>query len=158
MNRSTPEQGMSPIVRTVCRWVKPFILLYGIQVILYGHLTPGGGFAGGVIAAAAFVLVLLAEGSGAATRVFPEQLASKLDSIGVLCFWAIALLGLFVTGTYFVNFIETPEAARMTLFSSGIVAPSNLGIGLKVCSSLFLVVLMLTIVRTDDGHSQEKTQ
>ncbi len=62
MNEPRESAGMSMIVKTVCGWIKGFILLYGIHVILYGHLTPGGGFAGGVIAAAAFVLIMLAEG------------------------------------------------------------------------------------------------
>ncbi len=76
------------IVKTVCGWLKGFILLYGIHVILYGHLTPGGGFAGGVIAAAAFVLILLAEGEQAALQCFSRKAASTWDSVGVLVFLA----------------------------------------------------------------------
>ena len=48
MNQPRSRDGMSLIVRTICRWLKGFILLYGIHIILYGHLTPGGGFAGGI--------------------------------------------------------------------------------------------------------------
>lgn len=144
MNGSRKRDGMSLVVKTVCSWMKGFILLYGINVILYGHLTPGGGFAGGVIAAAAFVLIMLAEGEAAATETFSRRASSTWDSVGVLMFWLIAMLGLVLAGTFFVNFWTTPESARLTLFSSGIIPPSNIGIGLKVCSSLFLVVLVLT--------------
>ena len=41
-------KGMTVIVKTVTRWVKVFIFLYGIYIIITGHLSPGGGFAGGV--------------------------------------------------------------------------------------------------------------
>ena len=40
---SAQEPGMSLIVRTAARWLKPFILLFGGYIVLYGHLTPGGG-------------------------------------------------------------------------------------------------------------------
>ena len=37
-------KGMTVIVRTVTRWVKVFIFLYGIYIIITGHLAPGGGY------------------------------------------------------------------------------------------------------------------
>lgn len=148
MNRPQDNEGMSLIVKTVCGWVKGFILVYGIHVILYGHLTPGGGFAGGVIAASAFVLIMLAEGEQAAVKNFSRQAASTWDSLGVLLFWAMAMLGIVVAGVFFANFWTTPESAQLTLFSSGIIPVCNIGIGLKVCSSLYLVALLLTAYRS----------
>ena len=147
MNDLRESAGMSMIVKTVCGWLKGFILLYGIHVILYGHLTPGGGFAGGVIAAAAFVLVLVAEGEQPALQAFSRKAASTWDSVGVLIFLAVALSGTVLAGIFFVNYWTTPESARLTLFSSGIIPPSNIGIGLKVCASLYLVLLVLTTQR-----------
>jgi multicomponent Na+:H+ antiporter subunit B len=151
------RRGMSMIVKTVCGWVKGFILLYGIQVILYGHLTPGGGFAGGVIAAAAFVLIALAEGERAAVETISQKAASTWDSLGVLLFWLMAILGIAVAGVYFVNFLTTPEAARLTLFSGGIIPICNLGIGLKVCCSLYLVVLVLNAHRMNEDANEGET-
>lgn len=147
MNEPRESEGMSMIVKTVCDWLKGFILLYGIYIILYGHLTPGGGFAGGVIAAAAFVLIMLAEGEQAALQTFSRKAASTWDCLGVMIFLLMAVLGLFFGGAFFVNFLTTPESARLTLFSSGIILPSNIGIGLKVCASVYLVLLVLTMQR-----------
>lgn len=146
---------MSTIVKTVCGWVSGFILLYGIHIILYGHLTPGGGFAGGVIAAAAFVLILLANGEAAASKIFSRKAASTWDSLGVLLFWLMAVLGIAVGSLFFVNFWITPESAQWTLFSSGIIPPCNIGIGLKVCSSLYLVVVVLTAVSSGEEQTEE---
>ena len=115
------------IVKTVCGWVKGFILVYGIHIILYGHLTPGGGFAGGVIAASAFVLIMLAEGEQAAAETFSRRAASTWDSLGVLLFWLMAVLGIIVAGIFFVNFWTTPESARLTLFSGGIIPLATSG-------------------------------
>jgi multicomponent Na+:H+ antiporter subunit B len=147
MNRSQSQADMSVIVKTVCEWVQGFILMYGIYIILYGHLTPGGGFAGGVIAAAAFVLIALAKGEQTAIETYSRKAAATWDSLGVLLFWLLAVLGITVAGVFFFNFWTTPESARLTLFSSGIIPPCNIGIGLKVCSSLYLVVLVLTAHR-----------
>ena len=152
MNDTREKAGMSLIVKTVCGWLKGFILLYGIHVILYGHLTPGGGFAGGVIAAAAFVLILLAEGEQSALESFSRKAASTWDSVGVLIFLAVAVSGMVLAGIFFVNYWTTPESARLTLFSSGIILPSNIGIGLKVCASLYLVLLVLTTQRASQGR------
>jgi multicomponent Na+:H+ antiporter subunit B len=137
---------MSLIVKTVCGWLKGFILLYGIHIVLYGHLTPGGGFAGGVIAASAFVLIALAEGDREGLNTFSRKAASKLDSVGVLIFWSMAVLGLLLAGVFFINFWPTAESARFTLFSSGIIPACNVGIGLKVCCSLYLVFVVVTAV------------
>ncbi len=153
MNDPRERTGMSMIVKTACGWLKGFILLYGIHVILYGHLTPGGGFAGGVIAAAAFVLIMLAEGEQSALQSFSRKAASTWDCLGVLIFLLVAVLGLFVVGTFFVNFLTTPESARLTLFSGGIIPPSNIGIGLKVCASVYLVLLVLTTQRPGSSPS-----
>ena len=155
MNDTREAGGMSMIVKTVCGWLKGFILLYGIHIILYGHLTPGGGFAGGVIAAAAFVLILLAEGEQSALQCFSRKAASTWDSVGVLVFLAVAVSGMLLAGIFFVNYWTTPESARLTLFSSGIIPPSNIGIGLKVCASLYLVLLVLTTQRCNRSPVEE---
>ncbi|MBU3958757.1 MAG: hypothetical protein KKE91_02725, partial [Candidatus Omnitrophica bacterium] len=56
------EPGMTLIVKTITRLTVGLILLYGIYIVLHGHLTPGGGFAGGVIIALSFVHLMLAFG------------------------------------------------------------------------------------------------
>jgi multicomponent Na+:H+ antiporter subunit B len=141
---TSDHPGMSVIVKTVTRWVKGFILLFGIYIVLYGHLTPGGGFAGGVIVACAFILLTLAEGQKGAFRTLSKNAASELDSVGALIFWGLALAGLVVAGTFFRNFITTPESSYFALLSSGTILPSNIGIGLKVGMSLFVVFTMLS--------------
>jgi multicomponent Na+:H+ antiporter subunit B len=140
--------GMGMTVKTVTRWLKGPILLFGIYLVLYGHITPGGGFGGGVVIASAFMLIILASGELAGLQTFSKGVASRLDSVGLLIFLALGWLGTWwAAGYYFDNFIATPEAAQYTLLSGGIMPIANLALGLKVASALFLVFTVLTAFR-----------
>ena len=152
---------MSEIVQTVARWLKGPILLYGIYIVFHGHLTPGGGFAGGVIVACGFILLTLASGEKHSLNLFSKTAASTFDSVGILIFLLLAVLGLWLAGgVFFDNFIGTPETARFTLFSGGTMPLSNIGLGLKVASSLFLAFTVLAALRivdrSDDGGRRQQ--
>ena len=92
------KPGMSMIVQTVARWLKGLILMFGIYLVLYGHLTPGGGFGGGVTIACAFILVTLAAGRREGQNVFSRQAAARLDSAGLLIFLLLGWLGAWWAG------------------------------------------------------------
>ena len=77
-------KGMSLIVKTISSWVKMLVFLFGIYIILFGHITPGGGFAGGVILACSYVLIMLAFGREYTEENLSLKLASKLDCTGAL--------------------------------------------------------------------------
>ena len=112
--------GMSMIVKTVTRWLKGPIFLFGIYLVLYGHITPGGGFGGGVVIASAFILITLAMGQFSGLQTFSKAVASRLDSVGLLLFLAIGWLGTWwAAGHFFENFITTPAAPQFTLTSAG---------------------------------------
>jgi multisubunit Na+/H+ antiporter MnhB subunit len=139
------ETGMGGTVKTVTRWLKGPIVLFGMYLVLYGHITPGGGFGGGVVIASAFILITLASGERAAQQLFSKGVASRLDSTGLLIFLVLGWLGTGWAGAYFYsNFIGTPEAALYTLLSGGIMPIANLALGLKVASAIFLVFTLLT--------------
>jgi multisubunit Na+/H+ antiporter MnhB subunit len=137
--------GMGMTVKTVTRWLKGPILLFGIYLVFYGHITPGGGFGGGVVIASAFILITLASGEVAGLGVFSKGVASRLDSVGLLIFLILGWLGTWWAGGYFFeNFVNTSEAAHYTLLSGGIMPMANIALGLKVASALFLVFTVLT--------------
>ena len=56
-------EGMSKIVKTVTGLLSGAVFMYGLYIITHGHLTPGGGFAGGAVVAGSFILLILAYGS-----------------------------------------------------------------------------------------------
>jgi len=144
-------KGMTVIVKTVSSWVKVLIFLFGIYIILFGHLTPGGGFAGGVILASSYVLLMLAFGRDFVEDNLPSPVASKLDCLGAFLFAMIGILGLLFGGVFFVNFLYQKYFPQepFELVSGGAIPLSNMAIGLKVGASLFLVIFALTIFRYD---------
>ena len=153
------EPGMGMIVKTTARWLKGLILVFGIYIVLYGHITPGGGFGGGVIIACGFILVILATGGRYGESLFSKSAASSLDSVGLLIFLVLAWLGTWwAGGVFFENFIETPEQAHFSLLSGGIMPLANIGVGLKVASALFLVFTVLTALRITQSGSDREDQ
>jgi multisubunit Na+/H+ antiporter MnhB subunit len=147
---------MSTIVKTVARWVTGFIFLYGLYIMAYGHLTPGGGFAGGVILASAFVLLLMAYGQARTAEVLPYTAAARLDSVGAMFFWAMAILGLLAGGRFFLNVIQRDHPGQpFDLFNAGIIPLCNVAIALKVCASLVVVAMLLAAVRVLGGGTDE---
>ena len=138
------NKGMSEIVKSISKIVFPFIMVFGISLILYGHVTPGGGFAGGVVLTGGFVLLLLAFGAEHAFKIFPRKIAKSLDSIGALGFLSIALLGL-AGGMFFMNFL--PKGRLFHLWGGGTLLFSNIMIGIKVGSALFVAIATLSMAR-----------
>ena len=152
-------KGMTIIVKTISSWVKVLIFLFGIYIILFGHLTPGGGFAGGVILASSYVLLMLAFGREFVEENLSLPFASKLDCVGALALAIIATLGLVWGGSFFFNFLLHQKYLPMEplkLISAGTIPLSNIAIGLKVGASLFLVILTLSIFRPDTSTEKKE--
>jgi multicomponent Na+:H+ antiporter subunit B len=149
---------MTVIVKTIASWVKILIFLFGIYIIITGHITPGGGFAGGVILASSYILLMLAFGREFVEENLPLSAASRFDCIGALLFAVIAILGLVLGGSFFVNFLYQKylPGEALNLISAGTIPFSNIFIGLKVGASLFLVVLTLSIFRLDMTESKKE--
>lgn len=135
---------MSEIVQGIARIVFPFIMVFGSSIVLYGHLTPGGGFAGGVVIAGGFVLLLLAFGQEYVFKVFPRKIAKSLDSIGALGFLGIAFTGL-AGGAFFKNYL--PKGQLFHLWSGGTMLFINILIGVKIGAALFLAIITLSMAR-----------
>ncbi|MFA4990967.1 MAG: MnhB domain-containing protein [Candidatus Omnitrophota bacterium] len=143
MTGNYSREDMSLVVKTASRLTAGIILIFGLHIILHGHLAPGGGFAGGVIIALAFVNLLIAFGKETRLSRISENVASKLETVGAVMFLAVALLGFF-GGTFFMNVMTKGEA--FNLFSAGTIPLSNISIGLKVGVGLFAIFLALVIL------------
>jgi len=144
-------QGMTLIVKKISQIMAPSILVLGLYVITHGHLTPGGGFAGGVLISGCFVLLILAYGSEKAKSLVYKERASLIESSGIFVFLFIAILGL-IQGTYFfLNvFSKTNPGVPSALFSSGIIPLCNLAIGIEVAAALFAIFISFAIMRVGE--------
>ena len=157
--------GMTVIVKTITRWTAALIFLYGAYMVSYGHLSPGGGFAGGVILTCAYVLVTLAYGRKEGHPFLSKAVASKLDSVGALAFLVLALAGLIGGGLFFADWLFAIEKStgfhkNFHVFSAGMIPLANIAIALKVCMSLFLVFFILASLRMvgKDDHIEFRSE
>ncbi len=145
------EVGMTLIVKTITRLTVGLILLYGIYIVLHGHISPGGGFAGGVIIALSFIHLMLAFGRDVALKKLSISAASVLENLGAIMFLTIALLG-FLGGYFFFNFF-LKKGEPFALFSAGIIPLCNIAISLKVGAGLFTIFTVLVLFK---GLDEEK--
>ena len=138
------NKGMTLIVKTITRLTVGLILLFGIYIVLHGHLTPGGGFAGGVIIALSFIHLMLAFGKEVALKKLSKEMASFFESMGAILFISIAISG-FIGGWFFLNWLGKGETFR--LFSAGIIPLCNIAISFKVGAGLFAVFVALVFLK-----------
>jgi multicomponent Na+:H+ antiporter subunit B len=88
------------IIQTVCRIFIPFMQVYSLYVLAHGHGSPGGGFQGGCIFAASFVLMSIVYDLNEVKRRFAEKLMVFFVSLGVFIFAGMGLLCLFLGGNF----------------------------------------------------------
>ncbi len=126
-----------PILQVIASILVPYIHLFGIFLVLYGHQSPGGGFAGGAIIAAGFLLMRLAFGSERASGVMPHHLCLRLESGGGLVFIFIGLLGLVVANRILANMDVTVLGMEVSALSGGFVLALGIAVAFKVTSTMF---------------------
>jgi multisubunit Na+/H+ antiporter MnhB subunit len=136
-------RGMSLIVQVIARLVAGMLFLYGVYVILHGHLTPGGGFAGGVLVAAALILLSLAFGSVERAERSSYTFSSLFESAGGILFVGLALAGSLAGTFFFQNAGLYDTGVPLDLVSGGIILPANIAIGVKVGAGLLAIFLAL---------------
>jgi multicomponent Na+:H+ antiporter subunit B len=134
--------GMSPIVKTGMAVYSPFIFIFGIYVIMAGHISPGGGFQGGVILASLSILLTLVYGLWYKVRqtVLSPAISSNIESMGGMVFIFIGLAGIF-SGNYFLSNLGAGFFAGIpgSMFSGGSIPLLNIASGLKVTAGLSII-------------------
>ena len=113
----------------------PFTFIFGIYVVLNGHLSPGGGFSGGTILGAALILYNLAFGDKS-TKKFFNFGVYKAITIVALSFYAISKTYSFYTGANHIHSI-IPKGIPGNLISSGLILPLNICVGVVVACTMF---------------------
>lgn len=113
----------------------PLILLFGVYVVMNGHISPGGGFSGGAIMGAGLILYLNAFGFKKTERFFTFR-TFQIVSLMALAFYACSKAYSFFTGANHLTSIFTPGTPGM-LFSAGLIPYLNIAVGLVVCCTMY---------------------
>ena len=144
----TIMKGMSIIVKKVTQLLSGLIFLYGLYIIVHGHLTPGGGFAGGTILSGAFILVVISFGTDI-LKIKKEKIGSKIiESIAILFFLLIGTIGIFISAAvFFENYL--PKGKIGSLISAGLIPIFNIVVGIEVAAALFSIFLALVIYKEE---------
>ena len=133
------------MLQTASRLLFPIILLFGVYIMIYGHLSPGGGFQGGVIIASGVLLLLI---SHKAFEI-PHSLIVALETFAGVSYVLIGLIGLLVLDTFLGNFLPHDIAQMGMLLSGGIIPIIYIIVGIKVGSEMSMIVQNL-IQRSND--------
>jgi multicomponent Na+:H+ antiporter subunit B len=114
------------------------VLVLAAYVVIHGHLTPGGGFSGGVIAAGALLLAYAAGQAVRMQRVGSIGTLELVEAIGAGGFAVLAVGGLIAVGATLQNFV--PLGTSGMLLSAGTIPVGNVAIGIEVAGAVALVV------------------
>lgn len=124
-----------PILRNTARVMTPVILLFGLYVILNGHLGPGGGFAGGAILGGGLILYTIAFGFARLERWLNYKSYCRVV-VFCLCFYSLAKCYSFFCGANHLQTVFSPGTPGRIL-SAGLILPLNAAVGLVVACTLY---------------------
>lgn len=133
------------ILDVISRKLSPFIILFGLYLVAYGHLSPGGGFQGGVALASGVVLLLLCQGPSVIERYFPLRRIKLAEACGYLAFILAGLAGLICGRGFLSGFASASGSGRIP--GAGTIFLLNLIIAFKVGAGITLICFYLFIER-----------
>jgi multicomponent Na+:H+ antiporter subunit B len=134
----------SPVVTTTVRLLAPGVLTYGLFTLFHGTSSVGGGFQGGVIAAAMVVTVAFALGIRRTAAWLDRRALSALVAAGPVVFGVVALAGVALGGAFLqLDVLPIPKA---TVYATEAI---EVGIGATVAA-----VIVVLFVRIADGYEE----
>jgi multicomponent Na+:H+ antiporter subunit B len=128
----------SKTLRSIASALAGPVLVLGVYVVSHGHLTPGGGFQGGVILMTALFLVYLAGTHLRLGRTRPLSAMEVAEGVGAAGFALIGAGGIVLTGAFLENFIGFGTVGN--LISGGVVPLLNVSVGLEVMGAVLVIV------------------
>ena len=131
----------SSILQTAARLLMPLLLLFAVFLLLRGHNQPGGGFVGGLVVAASFVLYSIAFGVDAARRALLVR-PSTLLGVGLLVALVSGLPGV-VAGHAFMTALWTTVGAGTMATAVGTPLVFDVGVFLAVIGVVLTIVFTL---------------
>ncbi len=140
------------IVRSCVNVLLPLSGIYGCYVIFHGNSSPGGGFQGGVLVAAAVLLVYLGYGGKALHKTFSEHFLHSSEAIAEIIYVLIALLGIFAGTVFCFNYVFPGHWLETSVLM-------NDAVGYHVMAGIAgLLLLMLSSFEEPEAESTDKPE
>lgn len=134
--------------------ILPFALVFLFYIILHGHLSPGGGFQGGVLMVVAIALIYFGYGYEGVERALKPGFMHKAEGMAAIMYVVLALLGVAYAGSFCLN-VFSGVGNIGELFSSGTIFWMNMAVGVKVLTGVGVLVLSIlgyAAVQNRDGE------
>ncbi len=128
----------SKILKEVSKWIIPFIQIFGMYVIVNGHISPGGGFAGGTIIGSSFILYRMIKGSEQSEKKLKYTTLMKIMCFSLISYGIIKGYS-FINGGLELHLPNLPLGTRGKIFSAGYVLPLNLFVGAIVAVTVYFL-------------------
>jgi multicomponent Na+:H+ antiporter subunit B len=133
-----PGVPVSDAVRVASLALVAPLAAFGMYLVVHGHLTPGGGFQGGVVLGSAPVLVYLSGRYRAFRALTPVDALDLEEGAGAAGFVLVGLVGMIASGVFLENVF--PLGRVGAVFSAGMMPILNLTVGLEIAAGVVLVV------------------
>ncbi len=134
---SRSDRGSGILVRRSISYLSVFFWMLPMYIVVFGHLSPGGGFQGGVSLAVLVILLNVVFGTNRGSAWLTPARLHAAESCGAIAFVAIGFVGIASGGAFLTNLaVGFPRGTPGELLSAGAIPLLNLAIGVKVASGL----------------------
>jgi multicomponent Na+:H+ antiporter subunit B len=131
------------VIKTICRLLIPFIQLYAIYVLMHGHYSPGGGFQGGVMMGASFILLVMAYGLEEVRRRISVWALTFYACLGLFIYSGIGAIALVMGGNYLdYGVLPLPLSSVPKIRAMGILG-IEIGVFLGVMAIMTFIFLAI---------------
>ena len=130
----------SDAVRVCCMALVILLVAFGMDIVLHGQLTPGGGFQGGVILASVPLIVYLGSDYEKLERMTSHALTEAVEGLGITLYALVGFLSLLFHNTYLTNWL--PLGTTGNVNSSGTIAAISFFTGMEVTGGIVLLMMV----------------
>jgi multicomponent Na+:H+ antiporter subunit B len=142
------------ILDVATRKLAPYMFLFGLYLVSFGDVSPGGGFQGGVVIASGVILLVMGRAAGTAEMLFPIHRLTLVETLTFLLLLAAGGAGMVLAGSFLADFLRGAVGAPGTAEAAGglfrpflprvrFIFLLNVLIGVKVAAGVSLICLHL---------------
>ncbi len=117
----------------------PLVLVFGAYLIAFGHVSPGGGFQGGVVLASGVLLLAIGRGTDTVLALLTPRLLARIEASAFALLLVTGLAGMLAGKGFFGNFLAAGGPAGPV----GFIIALNVLIGVKVGAGVAYLCLIL---------------